>query len=376
MSIHERKTKTGIRYDVKIRRPDGTPYQRTFHTKREATAYENRELADLSRGSWIDNRRNKVTFSEYAEIWLASDPTKRTRTRIRDKGIIANHLNPSIGARSLGDIKHSDLRTLVGKWIEDGLSPSSIRRQKAVLSAIFNLALKDELILRSPVVGLDTPRVDPSDGRALSSQEVQRLLDAIDPEYVSLTYVMITTGLRWSELAGLEIRHFTSLASTPSLVIEQGLHETPNGKEIAPPKSAAGRRVIPLTSQQIRVISKHIEDTGRTGATPNEPLFVSPKGNSLTYTNFRPRVWLPAVRKADLEGLKIHDLRKTAITNLLQAGLDPKTITVLVGHEDLRTTLMHYAKATPKSLLQASQALVDAVELDFVGDHTNKAETA
>jgi integrase len=133
------------------------------------------------------------------------------------------------------------------------------------------------------------------------------------------------------------------------------------GTEITPPKSAAAYRTIPLTNEQVKVISRHLEDTGRTGATPNEPLFVSPNGKVLRHSNFNDRIWKPATRRAGLEGLRIHDLRKTAITNLLQAGVDPKTITVLVGHEDLRTTLHHYAKATPQSLLAASQALVGVI---------------
>ena len=77
---------------------------------------------------------------------------------------------------------------------------------------------------------------------------------------------------------------------------------------------------------------------------------------------FGDRVWKAVIKRAGLQGLKIHDLRKTAITNLLQAGIDPKTITVLAGHEDLRTTFHHYAKATPQSLLAASQVLVEAIQ--------------
>ena len=92
MSIHERKTKTGTRYDVKIRRPDGTQYQRSFRTKREAAAFETTELADQRRGAWLDNRTNKITFAQYAETWLASNPDKRSRTRLRDEGIITKHL--------------------------------------------------------------------------------------------------------------------------------------------------------------------------------------------------------------------------------------------------------------------------------------------
>jgi site-specific recombinase XerD len=60
-------------------------------------------------------------------------------------------------------------------------------------------------------------------------------------------------------------------------------------------------------------------------------------------------------------------MRKTAATNLLQSGADSKTVTAILGHEDIRTTLNHYAKTTPESLANAAQVLIDAV--------TNKKNT-
>ena len=59
--------------------------------------------------------------------------------------------------------------------------------------------------------------------------------------------------------------------------------------------------------------------------------------------------------------LKIHDLRKTAATNLVQAEIDIKSVTEMLGHEDIRTTLQHYAKTSPEWLLAASEALVNAL---------------
>ena len=54
MSVHRRATSRGARYDVRLRSPDGRNYKRTFRSRREADAYEARELADRSRGAWID----------------------------------------------------------------------------------------------------------------------------------------------------------------------------------------------------------------------------------------------------------------------------------------------------------------------------------
>jgi site-specific recombinase XerD len=46
----------------------------------------------------------------------------------------------------------------------------------------------------------------------------------------------------------------------------------------------------------------------------------------------------------------------------VQAGIDIKSVTEMLGHEDIRTTLQHYAKTSSESLLDASQKLVDALK--------------
>jgi integrase len=361
MSIHKRPVKNGFRYDVKIRRPDGTQYQNSFKTKKEAERFQAQEKTQLVQGTWLDNRNNSITFTEYAERWLNSNQSKRPRTLQRDKAIIHKHLVPSIGEATIKNIKSSDLRRLVNDWIVQGLAPATIKRHKAILSAIFNMAIDDEIIHKSPVHRLATPRIEKSEGIALTTDETQRLLTAIDQNYFPLIYIMITTGIRWSEAAGLQIQHLDLLSTYPRLKIERTLHETPDGLIAETTKSGASKRNIVLTQKQVEVIAQHLADTGRTGANKTEPLFVSPRGKELAYQNFRSRIWVPATHKADLVGLRIHDLRKTAATNLVLAGVDIKSVTEMLGHEDIRTTLQHYAKTSPVGLLAASEALVVAL---------------
>lgn len=85
------------------------------------------------------------------------------------------------------------------------------------------------------------------------------------------------------------------------------------------------------------------------------------------------RIWVPATKKANLVGLRIHDLRKTAATNLVQAGIDIKSVTEILGHEDIRTTLQHYAKTTPEGLQAASETLVHAISIQWSVPKTEKA---
>ena len=113
-----------------------------------------------------------------------------------------------------------------------------------------------------------------------------------------------------------------------------------------------------------------MKETDRSAADAEASLFISQEGGRLVSSNFRNRIWQPAVKAVGLEGLQIKDMRKTAATNLLQSGIDSKTVTAVLGHEDIRTTLNHYAKTTPESLSIAANALVAGVEVTISEDQS------
>ena len=253
---------------------------------------------------------------------------------------------------------------MVNTWVTAKLSPATIRRHVAVLSAIFNMAIADDILHKSPTLKVSTPRVDPSHGRALTPNESALLLSQIPQGHYALVFTMLTTGLRWSEAAGLQVKHFSPMSSPPTLTIEQGLHETGKGYVTEKPKSSASHRVIVLSPKHVEVIARYMKETDRSAADAEASLFISQEGGRLVSSNFRNRIWQPAVKAVGLEGLQIKDMRKTAATNLLQSGIDSKTVTAVLGHEDIRTTLNHYAKTTPESLINAAQVLADAVSID------------
>ncbi|MCX6519003.1 MAG: tyrosine-type recombinase/integrase [Actinobacteria bacterium] len=363
MSIHKRTAGKQTKYDVKLRRPDGTQYQKSFNTKKQAEAYEAQQLVEHNNGTWLDDRYTNITFEQMATRWLESNNAKRQTSLTRDIGILNKHLIPAIGSRQIKTIKRSDISAMVNTWVIAKLSPATIRRHIAVSSAIFNMAIADDILHKSPTLKVSTPRVDPSHGRALTATESELLLSHIPQEHYALVFTMLTTGLRWSEAVGLQVKHFSPMTPPPTLTVEQGIHETGRGYVIEKPKSAASHRVIVLHSKHVEVIARYLQDTNRSAVDAEAPLFISQKGGRLVSSNFRNRIWQPAVKAAGLEGLQIKDLRKTAATNLLQSGADSKTVTAILGHEDIRTTLNHYAKTTPESLANAAQVLVDSVSI-------------
>jgi site-specific recombinase XerD len=361
MSIHKRTAGKQNKYDVKLRRPDGTQYQKSFNTKKQAEAYESQQHVEHNTGAWLDDRYTNITFEKMTTRWLESNNAKRETSRNRDIGILNKHLIPAIGDRQIKTIKRSDISAMVNTWVTAKLSPATIKRHIAVLSAIFNMAVADDILHKSPTLKVTTPRVDPSHGRALTANESTLLLSHIPQDHYALVFTMLTTGLRWSEAAGLQVKHFSPMTTPPTLTIEQGLHETGKGFVTEKPKSAASHRVIVLSPKHVEVIARYMKETNRSAVDADAPLFISQKGGRLVSSNFRNRIWQPAIKAAGLEGLQIKDMRKTAATNLLQSGADSKTVTAIMGHEDIRTTLNHYAKTTPESLLSAAQVLVDGV---------------
>ena len=78
-------------------------------------------------------------------------------------------------------------------------------------------------------------------------------------------------------------------------------------------------------------------------------MFTAPQGGPLRVTAFRARVWRPATRTAGLDGLRIHDLRHTAVALWIAAGATPKEVAVRAGHTSVSFTLDRYGHLYPES---------------------------
>jgi len=181
-------------------------------------------------------------------------------------------------------------------------------------------------------------------------------------------------GLRWGEVAGLRVGHVDPLRKTVT-VAEQVTRGTGGAGVMGPPKSAAAHRTISIPTELADELSAHMKMRGLTGADPEEFLFPNTEGGPLDYSNWRRRIWEPAVKAADLEGLNFHDLRRTNATAMVAEGVDVKTAQARLGHSDPRLTLAIYAQATTEGDRSAAQKLgarlMKAAELN-IDDEASK----
>ena len=98
-----------------------------------------------------------------------------------------------------------------------------------------------------------------------------------------------------------------------------------------------------------------------TNPDPKSLVFTSPQGAPLRAGQFRQRIWYPAIKAADFDGLRLHDLRHTAVALWIAAGANPKEIAVRAGHSSVVTVLDRYGHLYPEAEDRLSDAL-DALD--------------
>ncbi len=342
------------RWRARYRR-DGATYCRTFATKSDAAAWLAAQQTDQARGAWVDPDAGAVTVAVLAGNWLASNPAKRAGSLARDETIIRCHLVPALGSRRIASVSPDDVQRVVNGWAE-ARAPRTVRRQYDVVRAVFAFAVARDMLVRSPCHGIKLPKAPAARRRALSPDEVAALAETIGPEHAPIIYTAALLGLRWGEVAGLRVGSLDLLGRT--VRIDHQVTRGEHGRPVAgPPKSETGVRTFAVPTALAEILAEHLARNGLGIADADAYVFSTGSGLPLDYTNWRRRVWLPAVARAGLDGIGFHDLRRTNATALVLEGVDLKTAGTRLGHSDPRLTLALYAQATTEADRDAAEAV-------------------
>ena len=170
------------------------------------------------------------------------------------------------------------------------------------------------MLAQSPCRRVPLPKVEREEMRFLTPAEVATLADAIAPCYRALVLVGAYGGLRIGELAGLRRGRVDLLRGT--VQVAEIVVEVRGVLHMGPPKTRASRRTVGLPRFVVEELVIHLAGPGDLDAF----VFTAPEGGPLRVNLFRARVWRPAVTAAGLEGLRIHDLRHTAVALWIAAG--------------------------------------------------------
>lgn len=286
---------------------------------------------------------NKKTIREIAEAWKEyKRPYVKQSTMAAYVLILENHVLPEFGDND--SLHEHDVQAFVLKKIEHGLSAKSVKDILVVLKMVMKFGVKNEWMnhyewdIKFPV------NSHPKELEVLSVANHKKILDYVQHNFTFMSlgiYISLSTGLRIGEICALKWSDINVADGkiTVQRTIER-IYMVEGEKKhtqlvINTPKTVNSCREIPISKELLAMVKpmKKVVNADFYVLT-NEDKPTEPR----TYRNYYNRL----MEKLDIPKLKYHGLRHSFATRCIEAGCDYKTVSVLLGHSNISTTLNLY----------------------------------
>jgi len=244
-------------------------------------------------------------------------------------------------------ITPSHLRGFVAEQLEKGLSRSSIAIHMRSVRVFFNFLAREGIVERNPMRNVDTPKVPQTYPQVLSEEQIKRLLKAcnrstwVGTRNCTMLLTFLDTGIRLSELIGLNLEDVN---------LQNWTIRVRNGK-------GSKERYVFIGRSLSRALRRWIDVRGV--SCPDPAFFITSNGHRHDLRNVE-RIIERLAKKAGLNGVRVtpHILRHTFATHYIQNGGDPFSLQRILGHSDIKTTMIYvnlagvglreaHAKASP-----------------------------
>ena len=354
--------KTGIRpYETKTRgrqwmayyRRDGRQINRRgFRTAHAAERW--RADAMINAASPADSR---ITVGEWVTEWLGQHRNKiGLATYERYAGVLRNYIIPYLGPIRIRALSHRHIETMHFDAVAMGRSSSTVRNNHAPLRLALTMAVRDGLISTNPASLVRLPKQQETEIEVFTLEEMCEFLDGNrDDELYPIYHLALWTGMRLGELLALRVGRDIDLFSRV-ITVREKVRKGVTG----PPKSRAGRRRVPISTEAAGVLGRAIHDR----ADGERAFDFEPNTVSRSMTR--------ACERAGVKRIRFHDLRHTHATHLLAAGENINAVSERMGHADVGITLRTYAHVLPGM----SEGLGEATERVFARDATKMLSRA
>ena len=346
----------------RIHRTVGRESDGTTRTQAEDFISSARSDAKHDRLTLPKGRKVALSFRQAAKKYLSRLKEEGGKDITKKRRRIELHLIPFFGDKPISKISSFDIErykkhrsnekaiksSAKGKkptYKESGASPGTVNRELAVLSHLFSRAIDWGWISHRPA---KIQRHNEDSGRItyLTVEQAKRLIECAIQDRNPQIYPFILIGLE------------TSMRMTEILSIQKKNVDTTR-RLIFLPKAKAGAREQPITTHLAEYLERHLE-----GLAEDTPwLFPSTKSKTGHTTNIR-KPFRRVVMTAGLDPTQVvrHTLRHTAITHLVQAGVDLPTIKRISGHKTL-AMVERYAHANGEHIGAAMDRLEGRLKL-------------
>ena len=297
--------------------------------------------------------RCKLTVKELFALWLDSRSSKvKSSTYARYSIVIEKHILPRLGDLRVCELTAKKLEDFIeykmtaGRLSADGgLARKTVNDIVAIIKSALKMARKDYAFSDNSVFDVKAPSVKLHRVETFGDCETELISEIVAkaPDISNVSYLLcLNTGLRLGELCALkwsdiDFREGTLRVNRTVLRIKQGSHTV---LTVQTPKSDCSERELPLTVEMLALLGRFRQNAAadsyiltNSSERPMEPRTMQYRFRSfLTRYNFRLR--------------NFHALRHSFATRCIAHGADAKTLSEILGHANVKTTLQLYVHPT------------------------------
>jgi len=290
-----------------------------------------------------------LTVAEWLDRHIGSLSGVHKKTISEYKRYAESDIGPALGAIPLSKLTREDIAAWVNAMGDAGAASGTIQNKHGFLSGALKRAVEDGHLDANPCQGIRLPRTEQKEMVFLTGPEFQTLKAAFSDHYKPLVEFLVSSGCRASEALALKPSDVDRKAGTVRII--RAWHRGgPDGYYLAPPKTRRATRTINVPESVLAQLEYG-----------NEWLFVSTNGKPIRLYSWRSNVWRESLRKAQADGLgkspRIHDLRHTCASWMIQAGVPLPVIQAHLGHESIKTTVDTYGHLDRNDHVVAAAAI-------------------
>ena len=329
-SIRKRDGKNGSSYQVQVRIKGGGVESASFKSFTKAKIWAQSVESSIRDGKhFANNAAKKNTLRDLIERFL-DHPSLKDKTKLNYSPQLKWWIS-QLGENKLADITPDKISRSRDGLLKKGFQKSSTNRYVAALSSAYSMAIKEfgwiDTNPCSKVRKLSEPR---GRTRFLTDDERERLLTSCEnsntQELLIIVLLALSTGARKNEIRWLRWDDVNMQTGT---VI---FRETKNGTIRSVPLVGRGLDLI----REWGKIRRLDTDLVFPGKNPKHPVLFE-------------KSWKRALKESDIEDFRFHDLRHSAASYLIMAGVHMRTVAEILGHKTL-AMVQRYSHLSPEHL--------------------------
>ena len=324
-------------------------------TKRDAERKLAEVIHNMDTGDYVQSSSLKI--ADYLEQWMTDYVTNSVRPRTaRGYRTIVNRLKQSLGNIKLASLNAQQVQQYYNGLIDEGLSTQTVLHHHRVLHQAMGQAVKWDVLLKNVMERVTPPKLVKPELRILTVSEAQRLLQvAKDTDFEVAIHLAIHTGLRRSELCGL-VWSDVDLKARTLTVVRTMVSLKGDPAHISEPKSRTSRRVVAFWDETATLLQERWDVLGKTASALQTQVCARRDGARMV-PDLLSKGYQAIAESCGITGVRLHDLRHTHASILIDAKVPLPIVQARMGHESIQTTVDIYGHLLPASDAEAGRVL-------------------